>query len=271
MLYGEHHPYGRRTKGSVEVVEHITRERLLRLHAERFAPTQLTAVVVGDVDVPRVLDAAGRVFDGWRVPEPAPIPLVPVPPAAARRRLVLPMMNKAQAEIAYGFTTITRSDPAYYAFWLMNVALGQYALGGRLGDSIRERQGMAYYVSSQLDANVLEGPLQIRAGISPANVDRAIASIDEELARLRLDGLTSRELNESRQYVVGAMPRALETNASIANFLQTGELFGLGLDYDLRLPGLLGLVTLDDVHEAAQRAVDPARASIVVAGPYKES
>jgi zinc protease len=181
------------------------------------------------------------------------------------------MMNKAQAEIAYGFTTITRSDPAYYAFWLMNVALGQYALGGRLGDSIRERQGMAYYVSSQLDANVLEGPLQIRAGISPANVDRAIASIDEELARLRLDGLTSRELNESRQYVVGAMPRALETNASIANFLQTGELFGLGLDYDLRLPGLLGLVTLDDVHEAAQRAVDPARASIVVAGPYKES
>jgi predicted Zn-dependent peptidase len=48
-------------------------------------------------------------------------------------------------------------------------------------------------------------------------------------------------------------------------------LFGLGLDYDLRLPGLLGLVTLDDVHEAAQRAVDPARASIVVAGPYKES
>jgi zinc protease len=271
MLYGEHHPYGRRTKGSVEVVERITRERLLRLHAERFAPTQLTAVVVGDVEVPRVLDAAGRVFGGWRVPEPAPIPLVPVPPAAARRRLVFPMMNKAQAEIAYGFTTITRSDPAYYAFWLMNVALGQYALGGRLGDSIRERQGMAYYVSSQLDANVLEGPLQIRAGISPANVDRAIASIDEELARLRLDGLTSRELNESRQYVVGAMPRALETNASIANFLQTGELFGLGLDYDLRLPGLLGLVTLDDVHEAAQRAVDPARASIVVAGPYKES
>ena len=63
----------------------------------------------------------------------------------------------------------------------MNVALGQYALGGRLGDSIRERQGMAYYVSSVLDANVMEGPLMIRAGVGPANVDRAIASIDEEL------------------------------------------------------------------------------------------
>ena len=44
---------------------------------------------------------------------------------------------------------------------------------------------MAYYVSSSLDANVVEGPLVIRAGVSPANVDRAIASIDEELTRLR--------------------------------------------------------------------------------------
>ena len=68
------------------------------------------------------------------------------------------MMNKAQADIAYGFTTIARNDPAYYAYWLMNNALGQYAMGGRLGDSIRERQGMAYYVSSALDANVVAGP-----------------------------------------------------------------------------------------------------------------
>ena len=69
------------------------------------------------------------------------------------------MMNKSQADIAYGFTTIARNDPAYYAFWLMNNAFGQYAIGGRLGDSIRERQGMAYYVSSALDANVAPGPL----------------------------------------------------------------------------------------------------------------
>jgi len=41
---------------------------------------------------------------------------------------------------------------------------------------------MAYYVSSSLDANIGEGPLAIRAGVSPANVDRAVASIDEEPA-----------------------------------------------------------------------------------------
>ncbi len=55
----------------------------------------------------------------------------------------------------------------------MNNALGQYGIGGRLGDSIRERQGMAYYVFSSFDANVVEGPLIVRAGVNPANVDRA--------------------------------------------------------------------------------------------------
>jgi zinc protease len=270
MLYGDTHPYGRRVKGSVQAVEAASRDQLLRLHAQRFAPSELTAVVVGDVERSRVLEAATRIFGGWRAAPPLPVPLPRVPSAAERRRVVIPMMNKAQADLAYGFTTLARTDPRYYAYWLMNNALGQYALGGRLGDSIRERQGMAYYVSSSFDGNVVEGPLVIRAGVSETNVDRAVAAIDEELARLRLEGLTAKEVNESRQFLVGSVPRALETNAGIANFLQTAEFFGLGLDYDRRLPDLLGAVTLDAANEAAREAVDPSRATIVVAGPYED-
>jgi len=181
------------------------------------------------------------------------------------------MMNKAQADIAYGFTTIARRDPAYYAYWLMNNVFGQYSLGGRLGDSIRERQGMAYYASSSLDANVVEGPLVVRAGVSPANVDRAVASIDEEVARLAGEGVTEKELDESRRFLIGSIPRALETNAAIANFLQNAEFFELGLDYDVRLPELLSAVTVDEVNAAARHAVAVDRATIVIAGPYRDS
>jgi zinc protease len=180
------------------------------------------------------------------------------------------MMNKAQADVAYGFTAIARRDPSYYACWLMNNAFGQYALGGRLGDSIRERQGMAYYVSSALDANIAEGPLVVRAGVSPAHVDRAVASIDVEVARLVGEGLTPEELDASRRYLVGSIPRALETNAAIASFLQTAEFFDLGLDYDTRLPALLGAVTVDEVNAAARRMLDPDRATVVIAGPYDD-
>jgi zinc protease len=243
LLYPAGHPYGRRTKGSIGVVEQITRDQLARLHARRFAPSELTAVIVGDVEPVRAGDVIARVFEGWKNPAPPALTAPPVVPATARQRVVIPMMNKAQADLAYGFTAISRNDPAYYAFWLMNVAFGQYAIGGRLGDSIRERQGMAYYVSSSLDANIGEGPLVVRAGVSPQNVDRAVDSIDAEVARLVNEGLTRQELDESRQYLVGSIPRALETNAAIANFLQTEEFFGLGLDYDVRLPSLLEAVT----------------------------
>ena len=81
--------------------------------------------------------------------------------------------------------------------------------------------------------------------------------------------MTGRELAESRQYLVGSMPRSLETNAGIVAFLQNAEFFGLGLDYDSRLPTLLTMVTIDEVNAAAQ-ALDPSRATIVVAGPYQQ-
>ena len=268
LLYPNEHPYGRPTKGTIDTVEALSRDRLLALHRERFAPGATTAVIVGDVEPARAHAATERVLGGWRHPA---APLVAPPPAvraSARRCVVVPMMNKAQVDIAYGFTTIARRDRRYYDFWLMNNIFGQYALGGRLGDSIRERQGMAYYVSSSLDANVAEGPLVVRAGVSPANVDRAIASVDEQIASLVRDGVTQQELDDSRQFLIGSIPRALETNAAIANFLQTEEFFGLGLDYDERLPDLLRAVRLEAVNAAARDAVAVDRATIVVAGPY---
>jgi zinc protease len=271
LLYPDGHPYGRATKGSIEVVETLTRDRLLTLHDQRFAPTELSAVVVGDVSPGHAHDVAAGIFGGWRNATPMPVTLPPVRHATRRQRLIVPMMNKAQADIAYGFTTITRRDPDYYAFWLMNNVFGQYSIGGRLGDSIRERQGMAYYVSSALDANVAEGPLVIRAGVSPSNVDRAVASIDEEITKLITEGLTPKELDESRRYLIGSIPRALETNAAIANFLQNVEFFGLGLDYDVRLPDLLGAVTLEQPNAAARRALHPDRATLVIAGPYADA
>jgi zinc protease len=154
---------------------------------------------------------------------------------------------------------------------LMNNSAGQYGIGGRLGDNIRERQGMAYYVYSAFDANIVEGPLFVRAGVNPGNVERAIAAIDDEIRRMAADGMTDVELADCKQYLIGSIPRLLETNAAIAIFLLTAEFFGLGLDHDLRLPGLLDAVTLDDVRAAARSSLDPDRAAVVVAGPYQRS
>jgi zinc protease len=257
-------------KGTLETVGRIDRHLLRGVHDTRFMPADLVVVAVGDVEPARVVEETGQVFGDW-VGEPlAPIVVPSPPPVVLRRQTVCSMMNKSQADIAYGFNTIARRDPAYYAFSLMNNALGQYAMGGRLGDNIRERQGMAYYVFSAFEPNVGEGPLVIRAGVNPANVDRTIAAIDDEVRRMADQGLTAAELAASKQYLIGSMPRMLETNAGIAAFLLSCEQFGLGMDHDTRLPALLDAVTLDEANALARRYLVPDRATVTIAGPYAQ-
>ena len=268
MLYGDTHPYGRPIRGTVATAEQIDRDILQRFHREHVSPDALTMAIVGDVEPGRAREAAAAAFGRWSATSIDALAWPPAPTASARRTRTIPMMNKSQTDIGYGFTAISRSDPDFYAYSLMNNILGQYSIGGRLGESIRERQGMAYYVTSSLDANVVAGPLMIRAGVNPSNVERAVQSIDRELASLKGDGPTEQEVAESKQYLIGSLPRALETNAGIASFLQTIERFELGLDYDVRMPGLVQQVTRDEVHAAARRAIDPSKATVVVAGPY---
>src|SRR4029077_2224475 len=151
----------------------------------------------------------------------------PVPRPASRQAVVIEMADKSQADIAYGFTSINRLDPAYCSYWMMNTILGQFGLGGRLAENIRERQGMAYYAFSAFDPSLGPGPLVVRAGVDPANVDRAIAAIDAEVGALGRDGATEKELAETRQFLIGSIPRMLETNQRLATFLHTAEVFGL--------------------------------------------
>lgn len=271
-LYGDH-PYSRKVRGTVSGVESTRRQDVVRFHQKGFDPSGVIVVVVGDIEQEAAIAAVKKQFGDWApaaksTAHSAASLVVPEAPAIKERRLVtVPMAGKSQADVVYGFTGIRRLDPDYTAMSVMNNALGQYAIGGKLGDSIREKQGMAYYVYSSLDATFGQGPFSIRAGVSAANIEKTIASIDAELKGLIDKGFTPQEIDESKSYMIGALPRQLETNAAIASFLLSIETFGLGLDYDERLPGLIGAVTKDAADAAARRLLDPARATIAVAGP----
>lgn len=268
LVYPGGHPYGRPVDGTVASVEAISRDDLVGFHRAHAAPQGFRLVMVGDVDPGRALDLGEAVFGDWEA-RPAPRLVLPALDSAPRARATAyrTVPGKAQSDIAYGFRTIPRHDPRYYAMLVMNNVLGQYGLGGRLGENIRERQGMAYYAYSSFDANIAEGPLVIRAGVNPQDVPRALDSIDDEVGRMGREGISAEELEDARRYLVGSIPRMLETNADIASFLDYAEAFRLGLDYDRRLPGLLESVSRDDVAEVAATFLKPEEAAVAVAGP----
>lgn len=268
-LYPGGHPLGRPVRGVAQDVAGLTRDRLRAFHEQAFVPSAATVVIVGDLDAEALLDAvAGRMGD-WAGAASAPPVLAGTPPAITARGLIVKAMpDKSQADVAYGFVGLSRLDDDYYPALVMNNALGQYALGGRLGDSIRERQGMAYYVYSSLDAGLTAGPLMVRAGVSAGNVQRTIDSIDTELRAILADGFTRAEIDDTKKYLIGSLPRQLETNGGIAGFLLSAEIFGLGSDHDRRLPERIAAVTYDDVARVARRLLDPDRAVVAVAGPW---
>lgn len=269
-LYGDGHPYAHAPRGTAESIARLTRADLASFHRARVRPSRLAVAVVGDLDEQQACDRVERALGSWR-PEgedaKSAREALPAPaPPAARDLSMMAVPGKSQTDIAYGFLGPGRLDPGFYAFWVMNTILGQYGMGGRLGENIREQQGMAYYAYSSYDAHRVPGPLLVRAGVDPANVERTVAAIDLEVARIASDGVTDEERVNAVRYMSGSIPRMLETNAGIAQFLITVEQFGLGDDFDRRLPGLLAAVTRDDASAAAS-ALDPARAVIAIAGP----
>ena len=267
LMYGDDHPYGRPSKGTQESLERIDRASIAAFHSRNVRPSILSIVIVGDVDAHRAIDSVFEEIDGWNGPPASPVVVQPPATLAVRRERRIVMPAKAQTDIAYGFTTINRLDPRFYAYSMMNNILGQFGLGGRLADNIRERQGMAYYAFSSFDPSFGDAPLVVRAGVDPKNVGRALDAIDMEVRLFGEGGPTQAEVDETRAYLIGAIPRQLETNYSIASFLQSCEQFGLGLDYDRRLPGLIEAVTAEEIRSAASEVLSPDRAAVVIAGP----
>ena len=145
LLYGRAHPYGRPVKGTIASLESIGRDDITRFHGEYVRPSALTLAIVGDVSPDHAIDRSRSELESWPSGTPAPVRLPATSRVDSRQSGSILMTGKSQSDIAYGFTTIPRLDPRYYAYWMMNNILGQFGLGGRLADNIRERQGMAYY------------------------------------------------------------------------------------------------------------------------------
>ena len=63
-LYGDH-PYARKVRGSVESVEAIRRQDLVRFHQRGFDPRAVTVVIVGDVDADATVAQVATLFGDW--------------------------------------------------------------------------------------------------------------------------------------------------------------------------------------------------------------
>lgn len=263
-VYGQH-PYGRSVSGYTETVSALQRANLIEFHGNHYTPNGAILVIVGDVDTKQVLDLVDAQFGNWTgVPQDASVPAIaPV----SRQQLHYPITGKVQSDIVVGAPVIARHHPDFFPVRVANTVLGQFGMMGRLGERVREEQGLAYYSYSSADIELHSGVWLAQAGVNPANVQQAIDSILTEFVRLGSELVPAEELADSQAYLTGILPLTLETNAGVASTLLNIEWYKLGLDYLTRYNDLIYSVTPADVQRVAAHYLNPDRCTIVVSGP----
>ncbi len=265
--YPQEHPYSRSQIGYEETISNISQDDLVAFYRGGYAPLGMTIGIVGAVEAERALDLVARAFGDWKgEPYPRdPLPPVARPPQPRQKRVVIP--GKTQADIVLGYPGPARTDPAFLDAALCNTILGVFGMMGRLGDTVRDEQGLAYYCYSRVEGGPGPGPWSVSAGVNPSNVERALASIRAEIRRICREPVEEEELADSQAFLVGSLPLRLETNEGVTRAILDMERYNLGLDYLQRYEGLVRAITPQRIQAAAQKWLDADRYVLAVAGP----
>jgi zinc protease len=177
------------------------------------------------------------------------------------------MPQKTQSDIMLGLPGPVRAAPDYLEASVANTILGVFGMMGRLGMTVREEQGLAYYAYSRLQGGLGPAPWFVSTGVAPDKVQQAIDSILVEIDRLINEPIPEDELADTQAYRTGTLPVSLETNDGLASIITDIELYELGLDYLQKLPEKIEAMTPESVQAAAKKYLSTEQIAIAVAGP----
>jgi len=264
------HPYRLPEDGYPETITAITRDDMITFHDKHYGPREMVIALVGAVDPKKAVKNLEALFGDWENPHQPEIIEVgnpaPMTKTIHNHHVIL---EKSQADIVLGCVGPRRESLDFFPARLGNSVLGQFGMMGRIGESVRNKAGYAYYAYSSLSSSLGPGAWTVSAGVDPDNLDHALELIIEELERFVSEPVEEEELQDSQSSMIGKLPLALESNAGVAGALLTIERHHLGLDYFQRFEETISQVSREMALETAQKYLDPTRLAISTAGPER--
>ena len=258
------HPYGQPNEGTEESITTITRDDIVGFHRKYYVPNNAVLAVVGDVKNAEVIKKIKAKLSLWSRVEVTPPSLVETPSITGHQILLVDKPDLTQTYIKIGHLGIDRKSPDYFPVRVMNYILGGGGFASRLMDEVRAKRGLTYDIHCNFDSYKLKGAFEISSYTRNDSTASAIRAIIEEIKKMRDQGVTDKELSETKSFYSGYFPLQFETPEQIATQILNVEIYDLGEDYIQKYVQRINAVTKEDVLRVAQKYLDPDNLKLVV-------
>ena len=253
--------------GSVESVSSIKMPDLRIFQKKRYTPANIVVSACGCLDHKRMVSKINRVFSHLAGGEANTF--VEAHEEERSPQLKILQKDTEQTHIAMGFHSFKREHPLKYAQNLLHIILGGN-MSSRLFNEVREKQGLAYEIGTQVKRFQDTGAFLVHAGIDNRKVEKAISVIFRELSRIKNSPVSIDEFRRAKEFYIGQLELALED--TMDHMLWIGEsTIMLDTIYTLnRILKEVRTVKREDVREAAQSIFEEKKINLAMIGPLKD-
>lgn len=255
------HALGRPIIGTKKTIGAFNREMLRAYHRRVYQPSQILITAAGRVDHDLLLRLAEPRFSGL---ESAANSFDDSQPAT-HATITYKKKRLQQVHLCMGVPSFPVAHARRYGCYLLSAILGG-GMSSRLFQNIRERQGLAYAVFSELNLFRDTGCLAIYAGTSQDKVQRVVASVLAEFRDLKERPVSPEELRRAKDHLKGSLILSLESTSSrMANLARQELYFGRFLSIE-ELREAIEAVTADEIRSIAQESFQSDRVGLTVLG-----
>jgi len=256
------HALGKPILGTPETVSAFTRASLKDWFGRWYAPNHLLITAAGHLEHQQLVDLVAERFAKLAPSENGASDSVPRPAPHITLRT---KSELEQVHLCLGVPALPMTDDRRLAVSVLNNVLGG-GMSSRLFQNIRERQGLAYAIFSEVNSYRDVGMLSVYAGTSIETTGQVIRSILEEFRRMKNELLTEEELRRAKDHLKGATLLALEGSSSRMNSLARYHLYFNRHFTPKELIAMLERVTVEEVQQIAREFFAPERIAASVVG-----
>ena len=215
------HPLGKPILGTKETVKRFDREPVLEAYGHRFAPGNIIVSAAGNLDHDKFVQLVTKHFEHMK---PMQNGFHSSTPKIVSRIILRNKKALEQVQLCLGVPAYPIAHEKRHAGYVLNTLLGG-GMSSRLFQNIRERQGLAYSIYSDLNPYRDTGCLAVYAGTSLASAAKVVKSVVEEFRKLKTQPVPEEELNRSKAQLKGSLMLSLESSTARMSNLARQEMY----------------------------------------------